>query len=748
MAGTVITKKGLQLIAKLVASGTALTFTRVSVGTGSVPAGYDPGNITDLNNYKMDGSISSCSFLGDEASIIMQISSLGVETGFTITETGLFATDPDEGEILYSYLDLSKDPQYVYEENSAISKFVEMTLVVKVGTVERVTAQLNPHSLLTRDGDISDTSIEELEPIDTKYPVPSAGESAKVFLGKIKKYIEDTKPLDADMTVYVATTGSDATGSDATGDGTSSKPYKTITYALSQVPKDLGGYTATVNIADGTYNESVNITGYTGGYLYLKRNGAQELNDLCNIISISVQYCSNVSVTGFNLTNTKGTSVFANMCEFVNMAYCQSIVTTVSDEVSFNFDYVSVGRIGMCRSLNHNMCLRSYSSNVTSFSWSDDSWGTYGIFSDGGGRITKGNTFQPRGLVTNEVTPGGSIIASNYGARIGTLPADITLYVATTGSDIRGDGSSTKPFLTIKRAVDSVPKDLGGYECTITVASGTYAEDVHLNGFHSGSINLYSSTAGTLSSSCSVSSIYVTRCTGYVRINGFNLTSTTKASILIGATDSAYIYYCQSVQSAPSVDGIQCYESKVSIEVSKVTGKNRAVMASFSTVMSNAWYTSGGNGYGIYSLNGSRVIMNGVQPTGTIVSYPVDNGGMFINNSGTQIYDRGIDGLSCSWASLSGGWVRHGNPSGWAMISVQVGISTPSGSASVPANTDYYVYGFPKPVSNVAVALSPQFIASNCYIDVNGILRLRFSTPLTAPYGMLVNCTYATATGS
>jgi hypothetical protein len=102
MAGTVITKKGLQLIAKLVASGTALTFTRVSVGTGSVPTGYDPGNMTDLNKYKMDGSISSCSFLGDEASIIMQISSLGVESGFTITETGLFATDPDEGEILYS----------------------------------------------------------------------------------------------------------------------------------------------------------------------------------------------------------------------------------------------------------------------------------------------------------------------------------------------------------------------------------------------------------------------------------------------------------------------------------------------------------------------------------------------------------------------------------------------------------------------------------------------------------------------
>lgn len=191
MAGTVITRKGLQLIAKLVASGTALSFTRASVGTGSVPAGYDPAGMTDLNNYKMDGSISSCSYLGDEASIIMQISSLGVETGFTITETGLFATDPDEGEILYSYLDLSKDPQYVYEENSAISKFVEMTLVVKIGTVDKVTAYFNPRSLLTREGDISGTVVEMLESIADKFPLPAAGEKSRVFFGKMKKCLSD-----------------------------------------------------------------------------------------------------------------------------------------------------------------------------------------------------------------------------------------------------------------------------------------------------------------------------------------------------------------------------------------------------------------------------------------------------------------------------------------------------------------------------------------------------------------------------
>lgn len=165
--GTVVTRKGLQLITKLVASETVLTFTRVAIGTGKVPGGYDPGSMTGLNEYKMDGSIASHSASGDEASVVMQISSIGVETGFTITEAGLFATDPDEGEILYAYLDMSADPQYMYPANNAISKFIEMTLVVKIGEVQSVTAVINPGSLVTKE------KFSELE-----YPVlPEIDES-------------------------------------------------------------------------------------------------------------------------------------------------------------------------------------------------------------------------------------------------------------------------------------------------------------------------------------------------------------------------------------------------------------------------------------------------------------------------------------------------------------------------------------------------------------------------------------------
>ena len=737
MAGTVITKKGLQLIAKLVASGTALTFTRVSVGTGSVPAGYDPGSMTDLNNYKMDGSISSCSFLGDEASIIMQISSLGVENGFTITETGLFATDPDEGEILYSYLDLSKDPQYVYEENSAISKFVEMTLVVKVGTVERVTAQLNPHSLLTRDGDISDTSINELEPIDTKYPVPSAGESTKVFMGKVKKYIEDTKPLDADMTVYVATTGSDTTG-----DGTSSKPYKTITYALSKIPKVLYGFTASIVIAEGSYDESLEITGYSGDLQLLIQGDVTITKGV--LLTNSEVSCR--SSDGNIRTLTSKWFTVLERSRWDSRSTVDIVTTGIYSVGSHNVSlYASVncllymsGTVTMAG--NTDIGAYIVSSSQAHFGIIMGTGFNIGIFTAAGGKVSCSRNAiiasTEKGVVDN-----GSILVNRYGATIGTLRYDVNLYVATTGSDTTGDGTSVSPYRTIQYALNTLPKDLGSFGCTIVVASGTYNEDVNIRGFHNGSINLYSETQNTLSTSCNVLSILVGHCTGYVRINGFNLTSTTKVPITVFSTDGAYIYYCQCTFPTSSINGINCYESKVGIEYCKMTGKDTALMASFSTVISNNWYSSSGNNYGIYSLNGSRITTNGSQPSGINGNFIFGNGGMYVNNSGTQITDLISTGLSCTWGTLQGGYVRHGNLNGRAMITIQLRVQV---ITTLSAGLDYVITGFPTTYVDTAVSCNNQYNLANLYLNTQGILVVRLITTRNPGDVLVFNCTYRT----
>ena len=65
------------------------------------------------------------------------------------------------------------------------------------------------------------------------------------------------------VTVYV----NGSTGNNSTADGTSTLPFKTIQAAIDALPKCLGGFVATVDIAAGTYSERVRIEGFYGGRL-------------------------------------------------------------------------------------------------------------------------------------------------------------------------------------------------------------------------------------------------------------------------------------------------------------------------------------------------------------------------------------------------------------------------------------------------------------------------------------------------
>lgn len=164
MNGTIITNKGIALIAKLIASGSPLAFTRMAVGTGQISDGIDPAGLAGLMNYKVNGTIAAVETDGEVASLVCQISSDENVQGFTITEAGIFATDPDEGEILYAYLNLSDDPQYIYGEEAGVSKFLEIILSVVVGQVSNIDASISISSLVTRE-----VMERELTKIEKRY---------------------------------------------------------------------------------------------------------------------------------------------------------------------------------------------------------------------------------------------------------------------------------------------------------------------------------------------------------------------------------------------------------------------------------------------------------------------------------------------------------------------------------------------------------------------------------------------------
>ncbi|MCI8887925.1 MAG: hypothetical protein HFG70_07540 [Hungatella sp.] len=99
----VITTKGLALDAKIRTGEAVAEFTNVKLGDGIYAEDEDLNEATDLKNIKQSIGISSIKRT-NETTVRLRIvvDNEGINTGYYISEIGVYANDPDEGEILYS----------------------------------------------------------------------------------------------------------------------------------------------------------------------------------------------------------------------------------------------------------------------------------------------------------------------------------------------------------------------------------------------------------------------------------------------------------------------------------------------------------------------------------------------------------------------------------------------------------------------------------------------------------------------
>ena len=96
-----ITKLGLNLIAKS-QTGTKIQFTKMATGDGQWDESTDFLEVTALKSQKQTIDISSIAVLNkDTVRTRGPLRNIGLDTGYFIREIGLFAQDPDLGEILY-----------------------------------------------------------------------------------------------------------------------------------------------------------------------------------------------------------------------------------------------------------------------------------------------------------------------------------------------------------------------------------------------------------------------------------------------------------------------------------------------------------------------------------------------------------------------------------------------------------------------------------------------------------------------
>lgn len=585
------------------------------------------------------------------------------------------------------------------------------------------------------NGDISNTKIRSVDTIETKFPIPAAGETAKQFLGKVLTFLKNIKPLESNVSYYVATFGSDA------NNGNSTSPFKSIKRALDAIPKNLGGQTATINIDDGTYDEAITVNGYHSGMVIIKSvNSPEALNTLCRIKKATVLNCdARIQLHGLYFTQTDDVALSVTSCNMVYVRCCQAIESATSS-YAFDFTYATA-RLSSCKSLNHKSCIRAYTSDIRSENWAESSATEWGV-SISGCKLSKvGN--QPSGVYGAETVQEGGIFVSKYGSSIGTLPSDTTIYVSNTGNDATGSGSSTSPYRTIKYAISTIPRDLGGYTATIYIADGTYDEHVNIFGYCGGYIILRRNGVQELNSLCNVNSIRVEYCNS-VSISGFNLTNTKGTSIFANMCSFINMAHCQSIV-ATETDEVSFNFDYVA--VGRIAGcrslnHNMCLRSFSSNVTSNSWSDDSQGNYGIFSDGGGRVSYgNKFQPRGSMRDSGGYGGGTIIRDNGTQISGLVNSGLSCTWGTISGGIVRNGITGGDGMITVQLRIQT---NTTLTAGNDYVVTGFPLPPISIGASCSFASTTLTCHITPDGILHWQILQNISQNTIILFNCTYLT----
>ena len=97
-----MTDIGADLQAKVNAGKTKLTFTKIKVGSGVNAT--NPLALTDVISSKWETTNFVVKQEGKIVSVDTFITNNGIKEAFRMSEIGLFANDPDKGEILYAYL--------------------------------------------------------------------------------------------------------------------------------------------------------------------------------------------------------------------------------------------------------------------------------------------------------------------------------------------------------------------------------------------------------------------------------------------------------------------------------------------------------------------------------------------------------------------------------------------------------------------------------------------------------------------
>ncbi|MBR1631716.1 MAG: tail fiber domain-containing protein [Paludibacteraceae bacterium] len=125
-------------------AGETITFTKLALGNGQSPANIK--QLTALVNNMADMQITSIEIGDGCAELEGSFDNGTLNNSFYATEFGVFAEDPDAGEILYAYANAGDDATLIPAYSTNSFELTTFKLVVVVGDAEHVTAVIGEYS--------------------------------------------------------------------------------------------------------------------------------------------------------------------------------------------------------------------------------------------------------------------------------------------------------------------------------------------------------------------------------------------------------------------------------------------------------------------------------------------------------------------------------------------------------------------------------------------------------------------------
>lgn len=242
--GAVITNAGHNLIAQAI-SGSELEWTVMRTSSTAIPAGTNLATLTSLTGIEQESAITGASVYDSNViQISARFSNTGIATVYYIQTVGIYGKITGGAETLIAVMTaVTPDEMPVYDSDSP-SAFIFNTQIA-VQNANSVTMTVSDTGTATvadlrqkvsvNGGDLSETVINTATTASGQYPVPAAGDSMRVILGKIRKFFADIVKVFYGATGYMGGTKGlvpapnyDDNTAFLRGDGTWTQPVNSI----------------------------------------------------------------------------------------------------------------------------------------------------------------------------------------------------------------------------------------------------------------------------------------------------------------------------------------------------------------------------------------------------------------------------------------------------------------------------------------------------------------------------------------